>query len=393
MKKLPQKLLSNFMEKSQRVHATAQKNVERMPLASFVSRAVRSALSTVIHIKNGLNVREVRMGLAFTLTVIVLIIATLVSFLREPEAQAPEMTDQVMEQSVQYHPFTGTVLESTFASELSVFSVMVENSYDAWPLSGVEDAFLVIEAPVEGSIPRFQAFFTSDMSTREIGPVRSARPYYVDWAHGWDAIYAHVGGSPEALELISDLDVQDVNEFYNGSTFWRSQRRSAPHNVYTSVERLSQHAEEKSFKKQARGFFTFKSPEGEVGEIDTIHYSWFTQASNYDVGWIFEEGRYIRKQGQSIAKSLDGDRYMVDNVLFLETDIRSIDEVDRKRVRTTGEGTAILFQNGSRAEVTWKKASVDEALSFEDTWGNKVTFVPGKTWITITDDLERLTSE
>lgn len=377
------------MKQIHRGGAWVRKNVERLPLASFVS-------ATCTQIKKGLNVREVRMGLALTLVVlvfIVLVIASLVQKSHETPDQA--LTNEIpVAEGVDFrHPFTGEALELAFGESLFVFGVMVENAYDAWPLSGVEDAFLVIEAPVEGSIPRFLAFFTSDMRVDEIGPVRSARPYYVDWAHGWDLVYAHVGGSPEALELITELGVQDLNEFYNGSTFWRSTHRSAPHNVYTSIDRLTRTAKAKDFKQRSQGFFSFKSSEGDYGDIDLVEYWWFSRSGAYDVVWNFENGLYTRSQGVNTAQSADGDLYQVNNVIFLETDIRSIDDVDRKRVRTTGEGDALLFQNGFRTEIIWKKNSIDGPLYFEDAWGNEVTLLPGKTWITVAEDLGRVTSE
>ena len=135
------------------------------------------------------------------------------------------------------HPLTGAPLEAEMEPP-SVFGVMVENSIEAWPLSGVEEAFLVIEAPVEAAIPRFIAFYGEDQEVEKIGPVRSARPYYVDWANEFEALYAHVGGSNAALDLIAYNGTFDLNEFSNGNYFWRATSRFAPHNAYTSTELL-----------------------------------------------------------------------------------------------------------------------------------------------------------
>src|SRR5688572_5513956 len=101
------------------------------------------------------------------------------------------------------HPLRGEIVVERYEELPQVLGVLIENAADAWPLSGLDEAFLVIEAPVEGDIPRFIAFFSEESDVDLIGPVRSARPYYVDWNAELSGIYAHVGGSPEALDLIA----------------------------------------------------------------------------------------------------------------------------------------------------------------------------------------------
>jgi hypothetical protein len=375
------------MKKIHSIKSWIQKNVERIPLASFVS-----ALKGIGNgIKSGLNTREVRLAFMLVVLMIVLMIFSLIMLLGgKPEQDGPVVKDEEQKEEVFYHPFTGEELEEKFEGEEFVYGIMVENAFDAWPLSGVEDAFLVIEAPVEGSIPRFLTFFTKSQEVDQIGPVRSARPYYVDWAYGFDVIYGHVGGSPEALEMIRSLALMDMNEFFVSGVFWRSGARSAPHNVYTSTERLNRHAEDKEFKVQSEGWFTFEQKEEAPEEkIEEITITWFDSASSYDVNWELEEGTYRRTQGTRNTKSLDGNDYLFENVIIMETDVRSIDEVDRKRLRTEGEGRAIIFQNGDMQEVEWKRQR-DGKLRFEDIWGNEITMIPGQTWISVIPSLEQV---
>lgn len=139
------------------------------------------------------------------------------------------------------HPLDGAAVGEETEDLPGVYAVMIDNAVDAWPPSGIERAFLVIEAPVEAGIPRYEAFFAADAAEAvdKIGPVRSARPYFVDWANEFDALYAHVGGSNAALEVISSTGTFDLNEFYNASSFWRASDRYAPHNAYTSTELLA----------------------------------------------------------------------------------------------------------------------------------------------------------
>ena len=116
---------------------------------------------------------------------------------------------------------------------------MIENMVTSRPQSGLDRANLVYEALAEGGITRFLAVFASGEEIEKIGPVRSARTYYLDWAKELSAAYIHVGGSPEALRLIPQYDILDLNQFYNSPNFWRAKERAAPHNLYTSSELLA----------------------------------------------------------------------------------------------------------------------------------------------------------
>jgi len=139
-----------------------------------------------------------------------------------------------------YRLLDGVGVEDESKVNPPIFAVQVENMVDARPLSGISKANLVYEAISEAGITRLLALYVKDNSVSEIGPVRSARPYYIDWASEYGALYAHSGGSPEALRVVSDYDVLDLNEFSNGKYFWRSKSRYAPHNLYTSVELLGE---------------------------------------------------------------------------------------------------------------------------------------------------------
>ena len=89
-------------------------------------------------------------------------------------------------------------------SEKYPVAVMIDNKYEARPWSGLSYAGLVFEAPVEGGITRFLAVYSSSREIKKIGPVRSIRPYYLDWASGYGALMAHIGGSPAALADIAN---------------------------------------------------------------------------------------------------------------------------------------------------------------------------------------------
>ncbi len=305
-----------------------------------------------------------------------------------------DVTDSRIE-PVYRNPLTGELVNAAMPLP-QVFAVMIENSADAWPLSGLEDAFLVIEAPVEGSIPRFEVFFADDATTEKIGPVRSARPYYLDWADELDAVYAHVGGSPEALDLIKQYGTIDLNEFFHGWDFYRWSQRYAPHNTYTTMEKLRD-ALDTEFDLDAPEYdvWTFKGGAAS-GEEKSVSIDW-TSGTTYDVTWEYAavDNRYVRNQGDGWVMMDDNWEIRADNVVVVATDIGTVpgDDKGRRTLRTTGEGDAMVFQDGRVIIATWKKELRTDRLRFYDSDGQEISMNAGKTWVEVVGSLGQVTIE
>jgi hypothetical protein len=332
-------------------------------------------------------------------------LAVTAAFMLKPAKYVPNDVggDDVIVDSTIRHPLTGEVLEAQVAELPQVFAVMIENSADAWPLSGLEDAFLVIEAPVEGNIPRFITFFSGEQTAdaqvtpvAKIGPVRSARPYYLDWSAEFDSIYAHVGGSPEALDLISQRDMFDLNEFFQGEYFWRDvPRRQAPHNVYTSTDRLAEAALELETPTSAYGTWLFKddSPIG-AESARSLVIDW-GEGSLYDVAWKYDPASndYTRLQDGIVFKTQAGANIVANNVAVLASDVTVVDGVGRRHIRTLGTGDALVVQDGTLILGTWKKDSIEDRIRFYDASGKEIRMNAGKTWIEIVPSLDRATTK
>ena len=135
-------------------------------------------------------------------------------------------------------PLTGVELTDASLAKRPVTGLMIENSPDARPQSGMNEAGIIFEAVAEGGITRFLVLY-QETQPQYIGPVRSIRPYYIDFALPFEAGLGHVGGSPDALRDIKTLGARDLDQFYNSGAYWRISERYAPHNVYTSFERLN----------------------------------------------------------------------------------------------------------------------------------------------------------
>ena len=128
------------------------------------------------------------------------------------------------------------------------FAVMIDNHSDAWPQAGLKNAYMVYEIIAEGGETRLMALFKG-VNVEKIGPVRSARHYFIDYAMENDAIYVHFGQSPQAESDIKKFSINDINGIAeDGTTFWRTKDKAAPHNALTSTEKLLKSAKSKKYK-------------------------------------------------------------------------------------------------------------------------------------------------
>jgi hypothetical protein len=266
----------------------------------------------------------------------------------------------------------------------------IDNQVDARPWSGVSGASLVIESPVEGGITRLLAFFDQSATTTEIGPVRSARPYFVDWASGWNGVFFHVGGSPEALDKIKSLrpTFLDVDEMTQSRYFQRISSRVAPHSTYTDMTRLNQ-----AMLDKGRSTSTIPT----VWHFEDASTSTLARADqktisipyggSYSVIWKYDATNnvYQRQVGGKVQRQRDGSDIEVSNVVVMKTDGRVLDEKGRLNIRTTGGGEAMIFRNGRKYIGRWQR-SKDESIRFEGDDGTEFLLTRGKTWIEVTID-------
>jgi hypothetical protein len=269
------------------------------------------------------------------------------------------------------------------------FAVLIDNYVAARPVAGVVEASLIIEAPVEGGITRFLSVFSDDSEWLRIGPVRSARPYFVDWAREYDAVLVHVGGSPTALKMLEAADTnRDLNEMLQGGYFWRDRQRSSPHNVYTSSEllhesfdELSERAETVENDRLFKQSNSRRPSSASVFKKIIIDYS----VPAYFVTWEYDEDNnvYVRWQGGRLVVDEKEQAVTADNVIIQFTDIKTIDSLGRKEIRTLGAGEALVMRDGRSIKAQWKKESSGRTHFMFSGAEKEIPLNIGKTWIQV----------
>lgn len=269
--------------------------------------------------------------------------------------------------------------------------VMVDNYVKARPQSGLDKADIVYEMMAEGGITRYMAVYYSEKAD-VIGPVRSARYYFVELAKGYNAPLAHAGGSQEALALIQRINIKDLDEIYNaGGYFWRDNKEKMPHNLYTGTDKLIKGANKKGYKvipppTIIRGNIDLnKAKDGENFAID---YSAGTY--KYLVSWQYNGMEYERFINNKPHVMRDGTNITADNVIVIsaQTSTYIKDGVPLSDIKIVGKGKAQYFINGQMFTGGWVKESSPKPLIFLDEKGENVIIKEGKVWVQVVPNIE-----
>ncbi len=294
-------------------------------------------------------------------------------------------------------PFSGLrFAEAALARRPLLF--VVDNHPSARPQSGLQQAELVYEVLAEGGITRLLALYLGP-DVEEIGPIRSIRHYFLDLAVAHDAILVYVGQSPQSQAELAELRVAGLNEFSNGTAFWRSTSRPMPHNLYTSTDLVRQAARRRGLERSAGappGPFSFEPRFGDPGQAGppagaeatrglTVHYPGYVK---HRVGYRYdpETEEYVRSVAD--RPHLDArtrQALRVKTILLQVVPTRAIpgDPEGRLDVQFTGKGGLVVVTHGARWEGSWRRADRTAAFDYLDADGRPLVLPPGPVWVQV----------
>ena len=328
-----------------------------------------------------------KLAIALAILVVLVIgggVATALYFLNKSEPTVTSTTKKEEAKPViHYSPLTGAKVDTEDVTKQAVTAIMLENSPDARPQSGLKDSGVVFEAVAEGGITRFLALY-QEQKPELVGPVRSLRMYYVDWLTPFNASVAHVGGSAAALAQVRNGTYRDIDQFFNAGTYWRATDRYAPHNVYTSFERLDELNKAKGFTESTfTGFVRKDSTPAEVPAATNINVSISSALYNSSYTYDAASNTYLRSQGGAPHTDREAGQIAPRTVVVMKAPMQLVMEDGyREQITTTGSGQAYIFQDGTVQEVTWNKADKGTQITFTDAAGANVALARGQTWIT-----------
>lgn len=331
------------------------------------------------------------------LTLVIVIIVLLSSTGLTKENREKEEIKEV-EKEKYYSMLSGKEI-SYDNSKDPIFAVMLDNHPSARPQSGLNDADIIYEFKAEGQYTRYLAIFQTNKST-QIGPVRSARPYFVNTAGEYDAIYAHWGGSDAGYAQISDYDVKDLDGiFLEGSTYYRNKdvKKYAPHNGYTNYELLKKSAEDFGYlndidPKTNLKFDTSSDLENIKEEMDDIKatkmsFDFFKNFYNMTFEYDEENNNYkAYRNGDVLIDEKDGTEVRPSNIILQFADSKVTGPKLTLTIDHIGTGSGKLFTNGKVIDITWEKSSELSPTIFKDHNGNYITLSPGLTLVEVLDE-------
>lgn len=303
----------------------------------------------------------------------------------KPNTKPENKPEDVVKAGPYFYPLTGIGTDTK--PDQRAVAIMVNNHPKARPQSGLNKADIVYEVLAEGDVTRFLAVFQSERPAN-IGPVRSARVYYINLAKGLNALYIAHGYSPEAKQLLKSNYVDNLNGMvYDGTLFKRSSSRKPPHNSYITYDNILKGAEQKGYTMKnsppAFRFYTVEESKNLTGqEAKTVNIT-YSKSGTFNSKYQFDEtlGKYKRFSAGEQTVDLDsGEPILLDNVFIIEAVHKAIDSYGLRDIDLETGGKAYLLQMGKVNEVEWANKN-GRIVPMKN--GKEIPFVQGKTWVNV----------
>lgn len=301
-----------------------------------------------------------------------------------PDDPAPKYTN----------PLTGLGTEEDL-SDYKPYAVMLNNIKKATPQVGLSQADMIFEIPVEGNITRLMGIYQSFKDAEVIGSIRSARPYFIDIARSFDAIYIHAGGSDDAYKSLKSSGLTYIDGVNGtGATFFRDQNRvetmGTEHSLMLDVPTVEPYLTGKQISlRHSEGYtagFTFAEPENRTGwpatDVEVVFNSSKSTFFEYDSA---TKQYLVSQYDKPMTDGATDGQLAVRNVIVLKVRISRIpgDSENRLRATLTGSGNGTYMCDGIYQQITWSRASDTAQFVFTDENGEELKLAPGVTYFAI----------
>ncbi|MGA3056485.1 MAG: DUF3048 domain-containing protein [Candidatus Limnocylindrales bacterium] len=286
-----------------------------------------------------------------------------------------------------YSDLDGVLAPADLAHRLPL-AIMIDDNSVARPQSGFSSASIVYQAPADGGEDRYMIVFQEGTAS-DIGPVRSARPYYVYWAAEYKALFGHFGGDAKSLQQVvpsMSQNIYDQDDLRGGSCpYHRIDTRASPHNAYTNSTVLISCAGKRGYPATYQNLpvrtFVDDTPASDRPESQSVTIPYRTGAIGYQ--YDPTSNSYFRivggeKQVDPANSALVLARNIVVMFQVVTIDPQSEPGYARPVVANVGSGKAIVFKEGKAITGTWKKTSNTALTRLYDNAGAEIPFVRGE---------------
>ncbi len=270
-------------------------------------------------------------------------------------------------------------------------AVVIDNVGEAKPQTGINDAAIVYEITVEGGLTRLLAVFKDVDKEKTIGPVRSARPVFIDYVLENDSIFVHFGYSARAQRDIANLKINNVNGLVTDSAFWRTSEKKAPHNVLTNMSKVLEYAQKKEYRTTTsqRSVLNYVVDEVEIedGQIANTVNIPYTSSNKVSFKYNQETKRYERYVNGKLEKDwTSGEARTTKNIIVTFAHNYTTDEdpgYGRQEIENIGNLKGYYITNGQVMEIVCSKTSRNSKTVYKDKNGKEIQVNDGNTYIQI----------
>ena len=273
-------------------------------------------------------------------------------------------------------------------------AVMIDNNIGDEKHAGLQNSFVNYEIIVEGGLSRIMAIYKDEENTL-IGPVRSSRHYFLDYALEYDAIYTHFGWSPKAEEDIKSLNVENINGMTDATPFARDKNILAPHNVFTATTKLREYLDTKGYSKTTNSWKALNYSTKEINldkksknveSLKVANKVIMNYSYNQIRSYTYDENSktYLRfMNGREHLDRETNTQLNYKNIIIMMVENTSMDSEDRQDLKTVGTGTGYYITNGYALPINWSKASRTSKTKYILDDGVELKINDGNTFVQI----------
>lgn len=321
----------------------------------------------------------------------------------ESQLQSSQETSSIEEVKPIINPFTGETGYSEELLRVRPVAVMINNISAALPQSGIADADILYEMPVEGAVTRMMAVFSDYQSIPNIGSIRSARHDYVELVKPLNALYLHFGGSDAGKKAIANNKVDAIDGIAMANTAFymdkeRAKTKSSDHCWFSNGELLQKGIAKKGFDMKTEPLaplFQFASPEedamADILSAKAAAEISFPISGSSKASFSYDAATKLYSKSQNGKPHLDTNKNAAvqsKNIFLMYTEVGFMADDYHKEIEMS-RGSGYYISNGKSIEVTFKKAAVGDTIKVYGADGTEIKVNAGKSYFCVIPNSQR----
>ena len=284
-------------------------------------------------------------------------------------------------------PLTGRSDPSQATRSRSALTIKIDNTPQAMPQYGIQDADVVYEEIVEGGITRLAAIFNSHLPA-VVGPIRSVRRTDREIVFPIGGIFAFSGGAEYAVRSIETAPVKLYDEANSGAAMFRTSARYAPHNLLGNAVLLMK---KDGLPRPPPALFTYASAKTPLGPKVRSFVVGFENGFAVTYAWNGATLSWDRSIFGAPERSANGVLISPKNVIVMSVNyVGGVGVID-SYAQLIGSGPVEVFTNGTVQHGRWSRPNLRHRAVYRNDEGKIINLTPGQTWVELLDVSEHVT--